>query len=1016
MNFTDKQKEIVARKLGYDGPMQGFDEFLNSSPSLGMKYSMLSDKFATRMAKGGMARKKYAVGGAVTNEQIQSYLSSNPGLSDTQIASAMQQFNVSPAQMAAATGVNQAEVQSRFEAATRPATAAPAPTAVAPVTTAATTAAPATTTGTAVSGGYTGGATPTGMGVATTAAPTPAPAPMPAPVAPTIEEVRTYLSSNPSLTDKQIADKMVETGATVSQVAAATGLTAAEVQQRFDAARPAPAPVVSPTVTAAPAAAVTPAPPTDAAVTSWFTANPTASDVDIAAAMTQHGVTAAQISKATGVPVAEVQNRFAVASKPEVLAIKAAYNSGNIAGTQAAFDKSGLSSDELMSVFNLKQADIDYIRGQGIQIKPTTAEVTSYLQNNPGLTDFDIKKVMDQFGVTVAQVAAATGVPVTEVQTRYNNAQPPVVTTTTPTTTTPTTTLPPIINTKTGGGITTGGGLTVDAKGAPVLGAAPFITAAQTEMTAGMTPTAAQAGATQQAGVTNIAAPTPVSLPTPITTPTITAASASGGVTTTLAGLAAQTGTVSDAAKIAAATQEPITTAVAGMEAAQGVAGTVQGAPTRTVQEGEMVSGPAVDMAKVEQTLAQTQAAQGVVTEDMTVQGQLNKLLTNFDAGSPPPWAAASMRAANAQMAARGLGASSMAGQAIIQATLEAATPIAAADAKVFETMGLQNLSNRQQTAMLVGQQRAAFLGQEFDQAFQTRVLNAARVADIANKNFDAGTQIAIENSRLANSMDIANLSAKNAVVLSKMAQMSQLETQNLSNRQQAAVENAKAFLTMDIKNLDNRQQTALFRAQEMNDALISDAGFANAVNITNAQNTLDAAKVSAQLALSAETFNADMFTKVNMSNALAANEIGKFNAQQANAREEFNSSMTNQINLANAKIIAEISTANTAATNAANAVNAKNATDLSAAAYAQQSQTYRDLLEMSWKTGESEKDRATSIVAATLSANASTNAATTTANSAALANIAKAGITLLANYDKVKTAGSDIMNFFNRD
>lgn len=671
-NFTSRQKEIVARKLGYDGPMQGFDDFLNSSPALSTQYSMLSDKFATRMAKGGAVRKKFAVGGAVTDQQIQQYLSERPGLSDAQIASAMQQFNVSPAQMAAATGVSEAEVQSRFEAATKPATGA-----------------------------------------------------------------------------------------------------------------------------------------------------------------------------------------------------------------------------------------------------PTAPTATTY-------------------------------------------------------------------------------------------------TALQTAITPGMTPTAQQAGATQQAGVTNVAAPTPVGLPSPITAPTITAATAAPAITGMLTGLEAQQGVVSAPALATAATQAPETTAVAGMQAAQGVAGTVQGAPTREVQAGEMVSGPAVDMAKVEQTLAQTQAAQGVVTEEMTVQGQLNKLLTNFDAGAPPPWAAASMRAATAQLAARGLGASSMAGQAIIQATLEAATPIAAADAKVFETMGLQNLSNRQQTAMLVGQQRAQFLGQEFDQAFQTRVLNAARVADIANKNFDAQTQIAIENSRLANSMDIANLSARNAVVLGKMAQMSQLETMNLNNRQQVAVENAKAFLTMDIKNLDNRQQTSLFRAQEMADALISDAGFANAANITNASNALDAAKVSAQLALSAETFNADMLTKVNMSNALAANELAKFNAQQANAREEFNSNMANQINLANAKILAEISTANTAAVNAANAVNAKNATDLSAAAYAQQSQTYRDLLEMSWKTGESTKDRATTLAAAALSANASTSAAQTTADSKAIAQIGSTAVTLLSNYDKVKQAFTDVGNLFD--
>jgi hypothetical protein len=537
---------------------------------------------------------------------------------------------------------------------------------------------------------------------------------------------------------------------------------------------------------------------------------------------------------------------------------------------------------------------------------------------------------------------------------------------------------------------------TTGAPGAPML---TTYNAAQTT-----TPTAAvagQAAPTKVGGVSMVAAPTPIAAPKPIVAPTAVAASAADDVADALKDVEAQQGVLSEEAQAVAATQAPETTAVAGVEAAQGVAGTVQGAPTRTVQEGEMVSGSAVDMARAEEVMAQTQAAQGVVTEDMTVQGQLNKMLAGFDAGSPPPWAAASMRTATAQMAARGLGASSLAGQAIIQAAMEAATPIAAADAKVFETMGLQNLSNRQQVAVLVGQQRAAFLGQEFDQTFQTRVLNAARVADIANKNFDAQTQIAIENSRLANSMDIANLSARNAVVLGKMAQMSQLETMNLSNRQQAAVENAKAFLTMDIKNLDNRQQTALFKAQEMNDALVSDAGFANAVSITNSQNKLEADKVSAQLALSASQFNVEMATKVKLANAQAANEMSKFNAQQANARAEFNANNATQINIANAKILAEVSTANTAAVNASNTVNAKNATDLSASAYAQQSQTYRDLLEMSWKTGESEKDRVMELAKSTLSSNSTVNAAKLTATTSAANAVGGAAMKLLEN-DKV--------------
>jgi hypothetical protein len=59
-----------------------------------------------------------------------------------------------------------------------------------------------------------------------------------------------------------------------------------------------------------------------------------------------------------------------------------------------------------------------------------------------------------------------------------------------------------------------------------------------------------------------------------------------------------------------------------------------------------------------------------------------------------------------------------------------------------------QNLSNRQQRAMLAAQQRAQFMGQEFDQAFQSRVQNSARIGDIANMNFTAEQQVQLENSR----------------------------------------------------------------------------------------------------------------------------------------------------------------------------------------------------------------------------------------------------------------------------
>ena len=45
-NFTAKQRETVARKMGYDGPMQMFDEYLASSPSDSARFSGIAKKMA----------------------------------------------------------------------------------------------------------------------------------------------------------------------------------------------------------------------------------------------------------------------------------------------------------------------------------------------------------------------------------------------------------------------------------------------------------------------------------------------------------------------------------------------------------------------------------------------------------------------------------------------------------------------------------------------------------------------------------------------------------------------------------------------------------------------------------------------------------------------------------------------------------------------------------------------------------------------------------------------------------
>jgi hypothetical protein len=514
-----------------------------------------------------------------------------------------------------------------------------------------------------------------------------------------------------------------------------------------------------------------------------------------------------------------------------------------------------------------------------------------------------------------------------------------------------------------------------DVGGVPQVGGAAQFTAAQiTEQPDQIISTMGAPSTANTATATTVPTAATAAAPSPITTATTTAATAAPAVASALDVVKPAQGAVSDQAQVVAQTGDVSSQALS--QAAQGQATQVVAPTQRTAQAGEMVSGSAVDMARAEQTLAQNQAAQGVVSEEMTVQGQLNKMMADFDAGNPPPWAAASMRAATAQLNARGLGASSLAGQAIVQAAMEAAAPIASQDAQVFQQMGLQNLSNKQQMAVLTAQQRAQFLGQEFDQSFQTRVINAAKVSEIANMNFTASQQIALENARLAQTMDLANLSNEQASVMANAATYASMDMANLNNRQQAAVVNAQSFLQMDMANLSNEQQTTLFKAQAITNSLLSDAAAENASRQFNASSTNQTNQFMSSLSAQVSQFNAAQRNAVDQFNVDQVNSLNKFNAETQNQRDQFNANQRLIIDQANAQWRREISTANTAATNAANYLNAQNLQGMTLAEYNNETQLYRDQVQMVWQAYENDANRITTLASAQIAGKSATDSA----------------------------------------
>ena len=363
-------------------------------------------------------------------------------------------------------------------------------------------------------------------------------------------------------------------------------------------------------------------------------------------------------------------------------------------------------------------------------------------------------------------------------------------------------------------------------------------------------------------------------------------------------------------------------------------------------KRGELISGTSVDQTKVQSAFGTGEVAAA------SIQDELTTLMKQFDSKDTPAWAAGAVRNATAIMNERGLGASSMAGQAILQAAMEAALPIAQIDT-----------ANKQQVALFKAEQRAKFLGIEFDQEFQAKVQNAARVSEIANINFNAEQQIALENSRAANTMNLNNLNNEQALVMAEAAALSQLDMAGLSNLQQAEVQNAQNFLAIDMASMNNKQSTALFKAQQTTNSMMTDVAAANAAAQFNATSENQTTQFMSNLTSQISQFNAAQQNAINQFNAKEANAVVEFNSALQNQREMFNAQNYLVVAQANAAWRQAINTTNTAAQNVANLTYAKEVNGLTQKALDDYWQKERDIMSYIFAQSENASERAVKVL-----------------------------------------------------
>ena len=260
-------------------------------------------------------------------------------------------------------------------------------------------------------------------------------------------------------------------------------------------------------------------------------------------------------------------------------------------------------------------------------------------------------------------------------------------------------------------------------------------------------------------------------------------------------------------------------------------------------------------------------AATGTITSDATVKGQLTGLQqeveTALASGNPlPVWARGAAKATNAALANRGLSASSMAAEALAEGIMNAAIPIAKADADTYKQMIFQNLSNNQQAAItnaqsylkldlanLSNQQQANLQNINTRQNF---ILSDQAAANAAFQ-FNATSQNQVNQFYDKLSTTVADQNAARIDAMKKFAEAERAKVNALNAQNTIAVNeaNAKREDTINRFNaqLENqRQQFNVQNQREIDQSNVvwrrslktANTAAVNAANQVNAQNLLN--------------------------------------------------------------------------------------------------------------------------------------------------------------------------------
>ena len=360
--------------------------------------------------------------------------------------------------------------------------------------------------------------------------------------------------------------------------------------------------------------------------------------------------------------------------------------------------------------------------------------------------------------------------------------------------------------------------------------------------------------------------------------------------------------------------------------------------------------------------------------EEALVSNQLDSLLSGIEEGEIPAWARPAVSAVEQMLAQRGMSASTVGRDALLNAIIQSAIPLAQSNAQAIQQSVAQQKTIEAQEAEANAQR-----------VQQTAINNANKVFQLNLAQFSADQQTELANSKFLQTVALADANMEQQGILQNAVLMSQANIAEANFNQQAQINNAKAFLQMDLSNLNNQQQANVLKAQQTQQRLLSNQAAENAARQFNAVSENQTNQYMASLNAQIEQFNAAQMNATNQFNATQVNaaearaaqrqaDLNKFNAQLQTQVDEFNANQDfarNQWNAQNAAAVEasnvqwrrQANTANTAAQNAVNMQNAQNAFAMSQTAQSFLWQELRDQADYDFRASENERNRIAQLV-----------------------------------------------------